>query len=111
MTEKWGIDPIVLDFHNSDTIDRNWLFFSRVHIRHDIGGMPGNRDPKEESFMANRYVSERGIERLIKKYVREFRIPENLMHYAPNDFSKAEKQFVKFCLANGLFTEAREGAR
>lgn len=45
--------------------------------------------------------SDTGIRRLIKTYLRWFRIPENLEHYAPEDLARAEKQFVKHCLREG----------
>jgi len=47
-----------------------------------------------------------GIHRLVTVYTDAFRIPENLNHYAPHDFEKAQRQFVRFCLRHGgLFQE------
>ena len=51
--------------------------------------------------------TERGIRRLIRKYVNQFRIPENLDHYAPEDLARAEKQFVKLCLREGRLPRRR----
>lgn len=42
-----------------------------------------------------------GIERLVRKYKEEFRIPENLEHYTSEDYSRVEKRYVTFCLKNG----------
>ncbi len=43
-----------------------------------------------------------GLELLIKKYRAKFRISENLNHYSPEDFKKAEKKFLKYVLGQGL---------
>lgn len=48
-----------------------------------------------------RNKTNRGIKKLIRSYKRQFRIPENLEHYKPADFARAEKQFVKLCLRQG----------
>jgi hypothetical protein len=50
--------------------------------------------------MAHRPKTE-GIRKLIKKYILEFRIPENLGHYSPEDYAEAEKRFVKYRLKEG----------
>lgn len=50
-----------------------------------------------------------GIENLIRRYSRAFRIPENLEHYSRRDFERAEKRFVKHCLEQGC-TLSREDA-
>jgi hypothetical protein len=52
-----------------------------------------------------------GLRRLIRRYVREFRIPENLYYYSDTDFQKAERRFVKHCLSNGRFSESGEDSR
>jgi hypothetical protein len=39
-----------------------------------------------------------GIVRLVKKCRSEFRCSENMNFYAEDDFKKAERKFVKFCL-------------
>ena len=49
-----------------------------------------------------------GITKLIRKYTHRFRIPENLEHYSPTDFIKAEKHFVRHCLKHG--GQLREGS-
>lgn len=61
--------------------------------------------------MTNRHNGDRGMRQLIKKYVREFRIPENLHYYAPDDLNRAQKRFVKLCLTRGLLSELQEVGR
>jgi hypothetical protein len=48
--------------------------------------------------MDNSSNTDQGIRLLIQKYRNEFRRPENIYYYTENDFKKAEKKFVKFCL-------------
>ena len=43
-----------------------------------------------------------GIEKLVEAYIAAFQIPENLNHYAPDDFEKAQRRFVRFCLRKGF---------
>ena len=42
-----------------------------------------------------------GIELLIKRYRRVFRISENLDFYSKEDFKSAERKFVKWALSVG----------
>lgn len=42
-----------------------------------------------------------GLELLIDKYRDSFRIPENLNHYDEDDFQKAEKKYLHYCLSTG----------
>lgn len=49
-----------------------------------------------------------GIERLVETCVNAFQIPENIEHYTPRDFERAQRQFVRFCLQVG-FGPGREG--
>ena len=46
-------------------------------------------------------MKKNGLMALIRKYRKKFRIPENLEHYSNEDYQKAEKKFLKFCLTNG----------
>jgi len=39
-----------------------------------------------------------GIELLLRKYRKMFRIPENLDFYSEEDFKQAEKKFIKYAL-------------
>lgn len=43
-----------------------------------------------------------GLCKLIRRYRRMFRVPENLNHYAPEDFRRAERGFLKYALREGL---------
>ena len=49
-----------------------------------------------------------GIERLVEAYITAFQIPENLNHYAPEDFEKAQRRFVRFCLQRGCIERSQE---
>ena len=51
--------------------------------------------------MSQKRQSYSGIERLIAKYKREFRISENLNHYSSEDYTTAEREYVRFCLKHG----------
>jgi len=42
-----------------------------------------------------------GIDLLITRYKKMFRIPENLNHYSEDDFRLAEKKFLKYALMEG----------
>jgi hypothetical protein len=41
-----------------------------------------------------------GIELLIQRYKKMFRIPENLNHYSKSDYEIAEKKFLRHSLKN-----------
>jgi len=51
--------------------------------------------------MAEVYNPKEGMQRIVREYKKQFRIPENLNHYSKKDFQKAEKRFLKFCLQEG----------
>ena len=40
----------------------------------------------------------RGIQLLVEKYRKQFRIPENLKYYRKKDFKVAERKFLKLAL-------------
>ena len=42
-----------------------------------------------------------GMDRLVEKYRRQFRIPENLNYYSERDFHRAERAYLRFCLNRG----------
>ena len=46
-------------------------------------------------------VTTSGINRLVEKYRRQFRIPENLNYYSERDFHHAERKYLRFCLSRG----------
>jgi hypothetical protein len=39
-----------------------------------------------------------GMDRLVEKYRRQFRIPENLNHYSEADYQQAEREYLRYCL-------------
>jgi len=39
-----------------------------------------------------------GIQLLLKKYKKIFRIPENLRYYSKTDYKNAEKKFLRYAL-------------
>ena len=42
-----------------------------------------------------------GIDRLVEKYRRQFRIPENCDYYSEDDYQLAERKYLRFCLKRG----------
>lgn len=42
-----------------------------------------------------------GMDQLVEKYRRQFRIPENLNYYSERDFHHAEREYLRFCLTRG----------
>ena len=47
-------------------------------------------------------IENKGLQRLITKYRRNFRIPENLKYYSTEDFKRAEKRYLKHLLNGEL---------
>ena len=43
-----------------------------------------------------------GAKLLVKRYRETFRIPENLNYYSKEDYQRAEKKYLKFCLTTGM---------
>ena len=41
------------------------------------------------------------IKKLVRRYRKKFRIPENLDHYAKEDYEAAEQKYVKMCIMRG----------
>jgi hypothetical protein len=48
-----------------------------------------------------------GAKLLVKKYRETFRIPENINYYSKEDFQRAEKKYLKFCLTTGMCEDRR----
>ncbi len=44
-----------------------------------------------------------GIEKMIQKCRKIFRVPENYNYYSSEDFKKAERTFIKAVIRNGNF--------
>lgn len=42
-----------------------------------------------------------GIKALIERYRKKFRVSENLDYYSKEDYRRAEKKYLKFCLTTG----------
>jgi hypothetical protein len=51
-----------------------------------------------------------GIELLIERYRKKFRIPENLNHYSDQDLKEAEKKYIKHSLFHGNSRNLGKGA-
>jgi hypothetical protein len=53
-----------------------------------------------------------GMQLLLRRARRRFRIPENLDYYLPEDLRAAEKKFLKLCLiqgrCSGLISDPRD---
>jgi len=47
-----------------------------------------------------------GLRLVINACRKNFRIPENLDHYAPEDLRDAEKKYVKYCLNDGGYLKS-----
>lgn len=50
-----------------------------------------------------------GLRRLIRQCRNEFRSPENLNHYAEEDFREAERKYIRFCLTGNPMDPAGWG--
>jgi hypothetical protein len=51
--------------------------------------------------MKKHSIKDVGIQLLLKKYKKLFRIPENLNYYSHKDFRMAEKKFIKYAIGAG----------
>lgn len=55
-----------------------------------------------ETLIENQHAhAASGMDRLVEKYRRQFRIPENLDYYADGDYHQAERDYLRFCLRRG----------
>jgi|WetSurMetagenome_2_1015567.scaffolds.fasta_scaffold09021_4 hypothetical protein len=50
--------------------------------------------------MKNNCGENRGIELLLQRFRKIFRVPENLNHYSKEDYLVAEKKFIKYSIKN-----------
>jgi hypothetical protein len=48
-----------------------------------------------------------GAKLLVKKYRETFRIPENINYYSKEDYQRAEKKYLRFCLTTGMCEDRR----
>jgi hypothetical protein len=70
----------------------------------------GWRGNEMEKLMAR----QTGIETLLWRHKRSFRIPENINYYSEEDFRAAEKKYIKLCMTRGgcnLSPQASNGLR
>jgi hypothetical protein len=77
----------------------NGMIFALFSIQAFSGKAPAIvffRDHWEGNLMADN-----GLKALIAAYRKKFRIRENLRYYSKEDFQKAEKKYLKFCLTSG----------
>ncbi len=54
-----------------------------------------------DTHIENQPLETSGMDRLVEKYRRQFRIPENLNYYSEGDYHQAERQYLHFCLRRG----------
>jgi len=59
--------------------------------------------------MVNRSKNNTGMRLLIEECRKRFRIPENLYHYAEDDFREAERKYIKFSLFHGNIKKSEKG--
>ena len=48
-----------------------------------------------------------GTKLLVKKFRNNFRIPENINYYSKEDYQRAEKKYLRFCLTTGMCEDRR----
>ncbi len=51
--------------------------------------------------MKKDFIKDTGIQLLLDKYKKKFRISENLKYYSREDYQSAEKKFLKYALNKG----------
>jgi hypothetical protein len=51
--------------------------------------------------MKKHSIKDVGIQLLLNKYKKLFRVPENLNYYSDKDYRMAEKKFIKYALRAG----------
>ena len=54
-----------------------------------------------EVIMKKDFIKDTGIQLLLDKYKKKFRISENLKYYSREDYQSAEKKFLKYALNKG----------
>ena len=54
-----------------------------------------------EEKMKGDFGKDAGIQLLLDKYRKKFRISENVQYYSKKDYSIAEKKFIKYALNKG----------
>ncbi len=51
--------------------------------------------------MSKDFIKNAGIQLLLDKYKKIFRISENVQYYSKKDYLVAEKKFIKYALSKG----------
>ena len=51
--------------------------------------------------MKKDFIKDTGIQLLLDKYRKKFRIAENVKYYSQKDYPVAEKKFIKYVLNKG----------
>ena len=51
--------------------------------------------------MKKDFIKDVGIQLLLDKYKKKFRISENIQYYSKKDYLIAEKKFIKYALNKG----------
>ncbi|NNG01625.1 MAG: hypothetical protein HKM93_19710 [Desulfobacteraceae bacterium] len=46
-------------------------------------------------------MQEQGIQKLLEKARKDFRIPENVNYYSDEDYRLAERKFLQLCIIQG----------
>ncbi len=59
------------------------------------------RCPEEVIIMRKDFIKNAGIQLLLDKYKKIFRISENVQYYSKKDYEVAEKKFIKYALSKG----------
>jgi hypothetical protein len=61
-----------------------------------------------EAIVNKKPLKTTGAKLLVKKYRETFRIPENINYYSKEDYQRAEKKYLRFCLTTGMCEVRRE---
>jgi len=54
-----------------------------------------------EGHMEDLKTRSNGRQLLVREYRRKFQTHENLKYYSAKDYRRAEKKYIRFCLATG----------
>jgi hypothetical protein len=60
-----------------------------------------------EVIVTKKPLQTTGAKLLVKKFKNNFRIPENINYYSKEDYQRAEKKYLRFCLTTGMCEDRR----
>ena len=60
-----------------------------------------------EVIVTKKPLQTTGKKRLVNKFKNNFRIPENINYYSKEDYQRAEKKYLRFCLTTGMCEDRR----